>query len=340
MILMTYCLLLYNIPEFRMVKTFAEPPAQDVVLRMPLDVVLDDEGYLYCLDGLEKKVIVWGEGGDYIRALGGEGDGPGELRLKYPGQASIAYDGEMVVVWDDPAHRLTFFTSEGFSHTQQKPEGMKRVAYFKILRNGNGLFWLQNNPDEGSWSELVLTDRDFNITRVVMTVHDNMFIRNRKEGWDYRPFSPIPIIWADYHANYFLAGDSQDDVGVYDLTGNLIRRISVRGVAPELTSNDKKNVFQVQTWIKPPHQVNFPKTKRRYERVLPLKQGLIYVGQYEPVDGSFDGRYYSHRSSIPIDFSLGDYGDIYFTGKRLLGCVQNEEGDLFLQEWFFDRPRH
>ena len=71
MILMTYCLLLYNIPEFRMVKTFAEPPAQDVVLRMPLDVVLDDEGYLYCLDGLEKKVIVWGEGGDYIRALGG-----------------------------------------------------------------------------------------------------------------------------------------------------------------------------------------------------------------------------------------------------------------------------
>lgn len=75
----------------------------------PSGVAVDDDGRMYVLEMGNSRVQVFGPGGEYIRTLGGPGQGPGELELP----AGIAIGGDRVMVYDLNSRRLSLWDLAG-----------------------------------------------------------------------------------------------------------------------------------------------------------------------------------------------------------------------------------
>lgn len=71
-------------------------------------LALGDDGSVYAFQRAPATIKVFGPDGNYVRSIGREGDGPGEIR-----GGMLAIRGDTVVVQDPNGHRLTYFTTDG-----------------------------------------------------------------------------------------------------------------------------------------------------------------------------------------------------------------------------------
>jgi len=84
------------------------------------------DGSIYVVDSGNKRVQVFDQGGEYLRTLGHEGQGPGELMLP----AAVAIVGDRVVVNDLLNHRLTIWNLDGDYLADVVPRGGRLMAEF------------------------------------------------------------------------------------------------------------------------------------------------------------------------------------------------------------------
>jgi len=73
-----------------------------------LDV--DDNGHIYILDSRAAQVKVFGPDGEYLRSIGGRGQGPGEMQM--PLFLQITADNELVVQ-DYATQHFIYFSLDG-----------------------------------------------------------------------------------------------------------------------------------------------------------------------------------------------------------------------------------
>jgi hypothetical protein len=74
------------------------------------DIAVDEEEKIYILDMKECHIKVFNKNGEYLKTIGKEGQGPGEMRL--PGALVITPQQE-ILVNDSSARKLHFFTLDG-----------------------------------------------------------------------------------------------------------------------------------------------------------------------------------------------------------------------------------
>ena len=74
-----------------------------------MDAAMDGRGRIFVADDLSHTVKVFGRDGRFIQAVGGEGDGPGELRSPW-GVALDAHDS--LYVWDSETGRVSVYSPE------------------------------------------------------------------------------------------------------------------------------------------------------------------------------------------------------------------------------------
>lgn len=70
--------------------------AADEVLGSVADIVVDDEGRIWVLDGQAVRLRVYDAEGRVVAAAGGEGDGPGEFR--FPSALALSHEGTVLVL--------------------------------------------------------------------------------------------------------------------------------------------------------------------------------------------------------------------------------------------------
>lgn len=68
----------------------------DILFGEVEDLLIDDDGTVYVLDSQLADVKVFSVGGEYLRTIGREGDGPGEVRA--PGDLAFMADGSLGLV--------------------------------------------------------------------------------------------------------------------------------------------------------------------------------------------------------------------------------------------------
>lgn len=71
-------------------------------------LAIGDDGSVYAFQSSPATITVFGPDGAFVRSIGREGDGPGEIR---GGMVGVRHD--TVVVQDPDAHRLTWFKADG-----------------------------------------------------------------------------------------------------------------------------------------------------------------------------------------------------------------------------------
>jgi hypothetical protein len=87
-----------------------ETPDGQVVFGSVVDAAFDSDGNVYLLDVQLKTIHVVSPGGDYLRSIGQEGEGPGDFRA--PEGVLVTSDG-MLGVSDDRPARVSLFTLGG-----------------------------------------------------------------------------------------------------------------------------------------------------------------------------------------------------------------------------------
>ncbi len=75
-----------------------------------IDIAVDEEEKIYVLDVKECHIKVFSKNGEYLKTIGKEGQGPGEMR--FPGALVITPQQE-ILVNDATARKLHFFTLDG-----------------------------------------------------------------------------------------------------------------------------------------------------------------------------------------------------------------------------------
>ncbi|MCG8608291.1 6-bladed beta-propeller, partial [bacterium] len=96
------------------------------------DLVLDGKGNFYIVDRKCHRVWALTKNGKYIRTIGGQGQGPGELG----GPVSISIQGDTLAVLEAGNRRLSFFGLDGVYHTAIHLSVAGRVSGAEVGKGG------------------------------------------------------------------------------------------------------------------------------------------------------------------------------------------------------------
>lgn len=109
-----------NAPELIEQAVAGTDGPEDAMFFRPMNAFFDPEGNLYITDAGQHAVLVYDRNGTFLRKIGGEGEGPGELRM--PATSFISRAGELVI--EDPTNgRRSFYSLEG-EFLRSEPLGM------------------------------------------------------------------------------------------------------------------------------------------------------------------------------------------------------------------------
>ena len=313
-----------------------EQPSEESenVLQLPVDTVFDNEGNLYVLDASAKCIFVWNKQGKLAATLGREGEGPGEFIFRVAARSKIAYNGKQIIVLDGPAKKIHYFENMKFLKTEIVSNHLGRLPFFKALKNGSFLLWEQEYRDKVPFSLVYLTDKDFATKTILLEFEDTMFKRNAKKGWNYDPTSSRPVVFADYHSDHIIVGDSNVSmVRIFDLEGTLKREIAVTLIPQLVAQKDKDNINGRLKWIKPPHKAVWQEYKRLYDIAVPLLKNHTLIARYSPYEGLYDGIVYNGEGKPVGEYQgyFGEYGGFTVQKTGVLLFHNDENGDFSIK---------
>jgi hypothetical protein len=114
-------------PEFRVACRDTLVSAESELLGVPVDIAVDERGWVYVVDASSAQIHVLSPSGDSVRSLGREGAGPAEFDR--PGRIAVYRDTLLVV--DRGNGRLQILTNEGaYVRSRQLPPDADRNATY------------------------------------------------------------------------------------------------------------------------------------------------------------------------------------------------------------------
>lgn len=125
-----------------------DPSNPDALLYRPRDVAVAGDGTIFIADGGTHQIKVFGPDGSFRRALGAEGQGPGE----FTGLNYVTIAGERLVAYDGRNRRFSIWTLAGEHVADHKPEVSRSLSSLAGRADGT-LVWRHTEFDpERGWS--------------------------------------------------------------------------------------------------------------------------------------------------------------------------------------------
>ena len=113
-----------------------ETDDEDEFFGVIMQIATDNQGNIYLLDSQLHQVNIYTADGEFIRAIGREGEGPGEFRR--PGNMMIMQNGNVAVVQAMPG-KIVLLSPEGDPiGNQQVPGGDDTQFFMGCRRSGDG----------------------------------------------------------------------------------------------------------------------------------------------------------------------------------------------------------
>jgi len=289
---------------------------------------VDKEGNLYIIrwTSNENFVYKFDNRGKFVKSFVRRGQGPGEI--EWGGSVKFISDKELMI--RDPGKtKFSIFTTEG---EFLRDELQKSHVYVdKIFSNGKYLVsWQDNSMSlEEFINHLGLCESDFeNIKEIYTYSFPNVMVAKKV----YAP------------GNFWITGTSKDhifigdgeldyDISVFNLEGNLIRKIRKEYAPVELSEEYKRNFFERRKKSPILDKYELRKHFPPFQYLFTDEQGRIFVMTYEKgaslnewifdiftPDGAFFGR-------VPIKSRI-DSRQIAIRAKnnRIYSICEKESG--------------
>ena len=265
---------------------------KDVFLEMVSYLAFDSLGNVYIVDSQAKNIKKFDAAGKFIKAIGRQGQGPGEFAYPYLG----AVTQDRLIVWDFMSQRFPLFSLDGefikaVQHSRENgsPKGMK------ALPDGNIVLELEktnfqdfNKPQD---CLIWIYSPEMMPVKILYThpVLRNKYMRIENSLTNIpQPFSPS-VHWEVLAGGNLVIGFSDKyELEIYS-PGSGKTALFTRPFEPvKVTDEDKKAFFDGMSYSRggtvsrgaPDHIVKnteFPRNKPAFDRVLTDPEGNILL---------------------------------------------------------------
>jgi len=320
----------------------------DVFLQLPLDVAIDDEGKFYVVDATAKTVFVWNKDGSFEGNIGEAGEGPGEFRFTSMGgpQAYLSIFKGDLLVYDGGNSSVNLFKDKVYtsSTTVKIPQG--RTEYFKVTPEGEYLVYIQKWGEAPS-RQVDVYDKKGQPIRPILTAPDETYtLKTGKDGGfgglNLKAFSSRLMVHYDQSSGQVITGSgATPSFEVYDISGKLVRKVSVKLMQQEVTREDQEE-YNSQTWISRGVKsgflkIEFPEKKPFYTHLLPLKDKGTLVYTLSPHERRIQGLLVNDEGATLSTFKLtcGQGGNLFSVNGRIIAVMLDENDEFVIRELGF-----
>lgn len=284
--------------------------------------IVADDGRVFALDMQEKKVKIFDASGDFIKAFGKEGQGPGELSM--PTGISMNPAGELMVE-DAMNRRLSYFTLDG--------EFLRQVS----IADKTGLVSLNIGPDGNMLGREIVLDESqmfFDIKKFdpelkpLFTI-DRMPFPNPLQG-KINIMEIISLYTFDNQGHVVYGRTDKYEIKFYDADGRHFRTVKKEYDPVKITQTDREEMI---ARIPDPGGINlkerleFPENFPAYSFFSLDSRDRLFVRTYEKGDNDeeyalevFDpeGRFFSktYTAATPMTWE----------GDQVYSIEENDDG--------------
>lgn len=289
-------------------------------------VAVDSEGNIYVLDRVENNIKVFDSRGKYARAIGKQGQGPGEMN----GPTGLRITpGNELLVEDVLSQRIAFFALDG--------KFLRNVSTAKVLGFSGVAI-----DSKGNMVAQQMTLADNKLKREVKKYDSNLNPLFTIASYDFpnvfegkiNPFSLVTFYELGSDNYIFFSNPAEYEIKVYNPEGKTVKRI-LKEYDPVKISEEDMQEFMARlpaeaSMVK--DRIEFPKFYPPYQSFSIDEQGRLLVRTYEK--GKSKGEYfydvfdaegrYIARAALKGELRV-------WKGKKLYAVDETEDGFQFLR---------
>ena len=285
-----------NVIEFKEELTIGEAEGRkEYVFSKISGIAVDSEGRIYVLDYKEAQIKVFARNGDYLKTIGREGQGPGELASPY---SICVTEQDQIMIQDLNNHRMIFFSLDG--------KFLKSISTAELIMvgswvdsKGNIIGLVSTSGPEMQILELKKFDSDLNPLNSYYS-----FSRPRGSS-GFNPFMP-ELCWAVDRNDFVICGYPESyEIQIFNPEGEMERKI-IKDYEPVKITPDE--IERAKKRLPGPMKLDTPKCHPAYQDLTVDEEGRIFVQTWEKNKDSAafyfdvfdsDGRYIA---KIPMKF--------------------------------------
>ena len=293
-------------------------------------MVVDSEGGIYAYDRQAPAIRYFNTDGDYVRTLGGEGNGPGEYLDAILGM-SILSDGRLVTR-DARNRRLSFYHADGTFDVQWPLESGLFTGDALIADNRDHLFLkiMLERPQPGSPWKIGLLHLDPS-GAIVDTVRNPTILGKEDEiGGRFLP----SLQWTRSRNGQMVVGFSDSYSFEIRETDGKIIIVERDSRVVDLTSGERAEWEAVNDWRQKYQGQNMtseipslPGSKPPYKSLMADEDGRIWVQLYRLAEKQtgIEPREVDERTPPPLSWREPEVYDVFTSDGTYLGNVRVPE---------------
>ncbi|UCE42754.1 MAG: 6-bladed beta-propeller [Candidatus Aminicenantes bacterium] len=297
--------------------------------------VVEDDGTIYALDFKEQKIKVFDDSGEFLRAFGEKGQGPGELQM--PAGVFLAPENRLAVN-DALARKIVFYTKQGkyIDHVSYAT----RMQLTTLIMDSEGNFMGRELKLDGQemFFEIVKMDAEMNTQFSLDKI--GFAIPVPGSGTKINLMDMISIYQIDSDGNIYYGRNRDYEINVYTPEGKQAKSIRKQYQAQKITEEDKEEILGRMDSVASMSPINlremfeFPKMFPPFQTFTLDEEDRIIVRTWEKgeekdefVHDIFDseGRFIAQFTS-KINVSVWKNGKAY-------AVDENEEGFYVIKKF-------
>jgi len=244
--------------------------------------VVDDKGIIYALDFKEQKIKVFDDDGQFVRAFGEQGQGPGELQM--PAGIHLA-PGDEIAVDDALGKKIVYFTKEG--QYVSEISYATRLALVNLQMDPMGNFVGREMKLEGDemFYEIAKFDKEMNALFTLDKIGFPVPIPG--SGNKINMMDMMSIYQFDSSGNIYYGRNRDYEIDMYTPEGERIKSIRKEYQPQKISEEDKEEMlsrldsFQSMGPVNLREMFEFPKMFPPFQYFTLDEKGRIFVRTWE-----------------------------------------------------------
>jgi len=252
--------------------------SQELFFNSIRTICVDDAGTIYVLDMGDCQIKVFSKNGDFLRAIGRKGQGPGEMQL--PSAMELA-GNERLVVYDMQKSYLSFFSFTGNFIKQDSVAKYFPLVRVKTDQKGHFAIQTYTRDEKILGYKIILLDSNLELVCEIASIE-----RKRNPPRVLRLINPL-LSYRITKNGQILMGYSKDyELCFLNKEGDLAKKIITDYTPLPLTNEDKKRLTEerfpeTDGGVPEGYKLEFPDHYPPFSSFLIDSIGRIFVRTYE-----------------------------------------------------------
>jgi hypothetical protein len=234
-----------------------------------ITLTVDSQDNIFVLDYKDSHIKVFDKTGKYLRTIGREGQGPGELN----GLRSVAVDrvSGLLFTLELSGRRVSCFDTQGKFIKSMSYKGGLPLA---MVLDSKGRIYIQEGVISDKESSYIFKKFTSDMESSVILIKAPTLIRT--EGTD--PFRPIATFAVDHKDQFIYGYPKAYEIQIFGADGKPVRRILKDYQPVEVTPAE---IDEVKKDTPPGIKVDFGKNHAAFRKIFSDGEGRLFVQTFE-----------------------------------------------------------